>query len=152
MELNSLSKSFNMAGWRVGMLLGNSSNINSVLKVKSNMDSGMFYGIQKGAIKALRLSNNWFEDLNEIYKQRRVIAWKLADKLNAIYDKKAVGLFVWAKLPIDIQDIDIFLDKLLYEKNIFITPGKIFGSQGNRYIRISLCVEKLKLKESLNRL
>ena len=152
MELNSLSKSFNMAGWRVGMLLGNSSNINSVLKVKSNMDSGMFYGIQKGAIKALRLSNNWFEDLNEIYKQRRVVAWKVADKLNAIYDKKAVGLFVWAKLPIDIQDVDIFLDKLLYEKNIFITPGKIFGSQGNRYIRISLCVEKLKLKESLNRL
>ena len=152
MELNSLSKSFNMAGWRVGMLLGKSSNIKSVLKVKSNVDSGMFYGIQKGAIKALRLSNNWFEDLNEIYRQRRVIAWKVADKLNAIYDKKAVGLFVWAKLPTDIQDIDVFLDKLLYEKNIFITPGKIFGSQGNRYIRISLCVEKLKLKESLNRL
>ena len=152
MELNSLSKSFNMAGWRVGMLLGNSSNIESVLKVKSNMDSGMFYGIQKGAINALELSNKWFDSLNKIYIERREIAWKIADKLNTIYDKKAVGLFVWAKLSDNIENSDILLDELLYEKNIFITPGRIFGSQGDRYIRISLCLEKLKLKEALSRL
>ena len=152
MELNSLSKSFNMAGWRVGMLLGNSSNIESVLKVKSNMDSGMFYGIQKGAINALELSNKWFDSLNKIYIERREIAWKIADKLNTIYDKKAVGLFVWARLSENIENPDIFLDELLYKKNIFITPGRIFGSQGDRYIRISLCIEKLKLKEALSRL
>ena len=152
MELNSLSKSFNMAGWRVGMLLGNSSNIESVLKVKSNMDSGMFYGIQKGAINALELSNKWFDSLNKIYIERREIAWKIADKLNTIYDKKAVGLFVWAKLSDNIENSDILLDELLYKKNIFITPGRIFGSQGDRYIRISLCLEKLKLKEALSRL
>ena len=152
MELNSLSKSFNMAGWRVGMLLGNSSNIESVLKVKSNMDSGMFYGIQKGAINALELSNKWFDSLNKIYIERREIAWKIADKLNTIYDKKAVGLFVWARLPDNIENPDIFLDELLYKKNIFITPGRIFGSQGDRYIRISLCIKKLKLKEALSRL
>jgi len=152
MELNSLSKSFNMAGWRVGMLLGNSSNIESVLKVKSNMDSGMFYGIQKGAINALELSNKWFDSLNKIYIERREIAWKIADKLNTIYDKKAVGLFVWARLSDNIENSDILLDELLYKKNIFITPGRIFGSQGDRYIRISLCIKKLKLKEALSRL
>ena len=152
MELNSLSKSFNMAGWRVGMLLGNSSNIESVLKVKSNMDSGMFYGIQKGAINALELSNKWFDSLNKIYIERREIAWKIADKLNTIYDKKAVGLFVWARLSDNIENSDTLLDELLYKKNIFITPGRIFGSQGDRYIRISLCIEKLKLKEALSRL
>lgn len=152
MELNSVSKSFNMAGWRVGMLLGNSFNIKSVLKIKSNMDSGMFYGIQKGAIKALGLSNEWFDNLNKIYIERREIAWKIAEKLNTICDKNAVGLFVWAKLPDSIENPDVLLDELLYEKNIFITPGKIFGSQGDRYIRISLCIEKTKLKEALNRL
>ena len=152
MELNSLSKSFNMAGWRVGMLVGNPSNIKSVLKVKSNMDSGMYFGIQKAAIKALSLSNKWFDDLNTEYRQRRIIAWKIADKLNASYDNNAVGLFIWAKLSSNVNEIDILLKDLLYKKNIFITPGKIFGSQGDKYIRISLCVEKSKLEEALNRL
>ena len=152
MELNSLSKSFNMAGWRVGMLVGNPSNIKSVLKVKSNMDSGMYFGIQKAAIKALSLSNKWFDDLNTEYRQRRIIAWKIADKLNATYDNNAVGLFIWAKLSSNVNEIDILLKDLLHKKNIFITPGKIFGSQGDKYIRISLCVEKSKLEEALNRL
>ena len=152
MELNSLSKSFNMAGWRVGMLVGNPSNIKSVLKVKSNMDSGMYFGIQKAAIKALSLSNKWFDDLNTEYRQRRIIAWKIADKLNATYDNNAVGLFIWAKLSSNVNEIDILLKDLLLKKNIFITPGKIFGSQGDNYIRISLCVEKSKLEEALNRL
>mgnify|MGYP006084128449 FL=1 len=152
MELNSLSKSFNMSGWRVGMLIGNSINIKSVLKVKSNTDSGMFYGIQKGAVRALGLNKKWFNDLNKVYRERREIAWKIAGKLNTVYDKNAVGLFVWAKIPDSLESSDILIDELLYKKNIFITPGKIFGSQGDRYIRISLCLEKSKLKEALNRL
>ena len=151
-ELNSLSKSFNMSGWRVGMLIGSVTNIKSVLKVKSNMDSGMFYGIQKGAVKALGLKEKWFNDLNKIYSERREIAWKIAEKLNTVFDKNAVGLFVWARLPDSIEDPDTLIDKLLYKKNIFITPGKIFGSQGDRYIRISLCVDKSKLIEAYNRL
>ncbi|MDP5092658.1 MAG: aminotransferase class I/II-fold pyridoxal phosphate-dependent enzyme, partial [Polaribacter sp.] len=99
LELNSLSKTFNMAGWRVGMVLGKASYINEVLKVKSNMDSGMFYGIQKGAIKALELSNDWFESQNVIYEERRKLIWELADKLECTYQKDSTGLFVWAKIP-----------------------------------------------------
>jgi aspartate/methionine/tyrosine aminotransferase len=152
MELNSLSKSFNMAGWRVGMLIANSENIKSVLKVKSNMDSGMFYGIQIGAVKALSLNKKWFSDQNQIYIERRKIAWKIADKLNAVYDKDSVGLFVWAKISLRCKNSDILTDELLYEKNIFVTPGKIFGSNGERYIRISLCIDKSKLMEAFNRL
>ena len=152
MELNSLSKSFNMAGWRVGMLLGKSSNIKSVLKVKSNVDSGMFYGIQKGAITALGQSSEWFIKLNKIYNDRREIAWKIADKLNTTYNKNSVGLFVWARIPENIDNVDLLVDELLYKKNIFITPGKIFGSMGNRYIRISLCTKTKLLNEALNRL
>ncbi|MBU78764.1 MAG: aminotransferase [Flavobacteriales bacterium] len=152
MELNSLSKSFNMAGWRVGMLLGNSSNIKSVLKVKSNIDSGMFYGIQKGAITALNQSTEWFTNLNKVYNDRRKIAWKIADKLNATYNKNSVGLFVWARIQENIDNVDLLVDELLYKKNIFITPGKVFGSKGNRYIRISLCTKQIFLNEALNRL
>ncbi len=99
LELNSLSKTFNMAGWRVGMVVGDSIHINNILKVKSNMDSGMFYGIQKGAIEALKCSKMWFSTLNSVYKKRRDLVWKLADALNCTYDKNATGLFVWAKLP-----------------------------------------------------
>jgi len=100
LELNSLSKTFNMAGWRVGMVLGNSNFINQILKVKSNMDSGMFYGIQKGAIEALHLSDEWFKNQNIEYKERRDLVWKLADKLQCTYDKNSTGLFVWAKIEI----------------------------------------------------
>jgi aspartate/methionine/tyrosine aminotransferase len=99
LELNSLSKTFNMAGWRVGMVLGNAAYISEILKVKSNMDSGMFYGIQKGAIEALQLPDTWFTVQNKIYEERRVLIWKLADKLGATYNKNATGLFVWAKIP-----------------------------------------------------
>jgi LL-diaminopimelate aminotransferase len=112
----------------------------------------MFYGIQKGAVRALGLNRKWFNDLNKVYRERREIAWKIAGKLNTVYDKNAVGLFVWAKIPDSLESSDILIDELLYKKNIFITPGKIFGSQGDRYIRISLCLEKSKLKEALNRL
>lgn len=151
LELNSLSKTFNMAGWRVGMLLGNAEYINAVLRVKSNMDSGMFLGIQKGAIEALNCSDMWYLSLNSVYEQRREIVWQIADALNCTYDKGATGLFVWAKLP-DYLDAEEYIDLILKEKSIFITPGTIFGSNGNRYIRISLCASQEELEEALARL
>ena len=151
MELNSLSKTFNMAGWRVGMLLGSKENIDAVLKVKSNMDSGMFYGIQKGAIKALQSSKEWYENLNIIYKKRRDLIFQLADKLNCTYDINATGMFVWAKLPNGISSAEKFIDEILYEKDLFITPGTIFGSNGEGYIRFSLCVTEDKIKEAIKR-
>ncbi|WP_405565129.1 pyridoxal phosphate-dependent aminotransferase [Polaribacter sp. Asnod6-C07] len=151
LELNSLSKTFNMAGWRVGMLLGNSALINEVLKVKSNMDSGMFYGIQKGAIEALHLSDSWFEEQNKIYEERRKLIWQLADKLNATYSKNATGLFVWAKIPEGKKSEEV-TDSVLYDNDIFITPGTIFGSQGEGYIRFSLCVTTDVIKEAISRL
>ena len=149
-ELTSVSKTFNMAGWRVGMLLGNSTYINEVLKVKSNMDSGMFYGIQKGAIEALELSDNWFLEQNKIYKERRELIWQLADKLNTTYNKKTTGLFVWAKIPEDKKSEEV-TDSILYNKDVFITPGTVFGSQGEGYIRFSLCVSSEIIKEAISR-
>ncbi len=151
LELNSLSKTFNMAGWRVGMLLGNATYINEVLKVKSNMDSGMFYGIQKGAIEALQLSDDWFSTQNKVYEERRKLIWQLADKLNTTYSKNATGLFVWAKIPEGKKSEEV-TDKVLYDNDIFITPGTIFGSQGEGYIRFSLCVTTEVIKEAINRL
>ena len=149
-ELNSLSKTYNMAGWRVGMVLGNPTLIDAVLKVKSNMDSGMFYGIQKGAIEALKLGTDWFEKQNEIYTKRRNLIFKLAEKLNCVFDRNSVGLFVWAKLPAGIMSEE-FIDKVLIEKHIFITPGTIFGSNGEGYIRFSLCVTEEKIQDAINR-
>tara|TARA_B110001454_G_scaffold107505_1_gene101171 strand:+ start:694 stop:1836 length:1143 start_codon:yes stop_codon:yes gene_type:complete len=151
LELNSLSKTFNMAGWRVGMVLGNATYINEILKVKSNMDSGMFYGIQKGAIKALQLSDDWFLAQNKIYEERRNLIWQLADKLEATYNKNATGLFVWAKIPEGKKSEEI-TDSVLYDNDIFITPGTIFGSQGEGYIRFSLCVKSEVIKEAISRL
>lgn len=152
LELNSLSKSFNMSGWRVGMLVGSSDNITKVLKVKSNMDSGMFYGIQKGAIAALNLGKSWFEDLNKVYLKRRKLIWNIADKLNCSYDKNSKGLFVWAKLPNHIKSSEQYIDTLLKEKKIFIAPGTIFGSNGEGYIRFSLCIDEVKINEALKRI
>jgi aspartate/methionine/tyrosine aminotransferase len=152
LELNSLSKSFNMSGWRVGMLVGSSDNITRVLKVKSNMDSGMFYGIQKGAIAALNLDKSWFKDLNKVYLKRRKLIWNIADKLNCSYDKNSKGLFVWAKLPNHIKSSEQYIDTLLKEKKIFIAPGTIFGSNGEGYIRFSLCIDEVKINEALKRI
>jgi len=150
LELNSLSKTYNMAGWRVGMVLGNAKLIDAILKVKSNMDSGMFYGIQKGAIEALKLDNNWFNHQNEIYTKRRNLIFQLAEKLNCTYSKEAVGMFVWAKLPEGIS-AEEFIDNILIKNHIFITPGTIFGSNGNGYIRFSLCVSEEKIEEAIKR-
>jgi len=151
LELNSLSKTFNMAGWRVGMLLGNEAHLNAVLKVKSNMDSGMFYGIQKGAIAALKSGQDWFDALNKVYQARRDLMFQLVAKLNCTYDQNAVGMFVWAKLPEGVRSSEAFIDAILYDQHIFITPGTIFGSNGEGYIRFSLCVTEEKIREAIAR-
>ncbi len=151
LELNSLSKTFNMAGWRVGMVSGNAKKIEAILKVKSNMDSGMFQGIQKGAIAALKISDSWYENMNSIYKERRELIWNLATQLGCTYDKKAKGMFVWAKLPEGVDAIP-FIDRILYENDIFIAPGDIFGSNGKGYIRFSLCVTTENIIEATKRL
>ena len=150
LELNSLSKTFNMAGWRVGMLTGSAGHLNNVIKVKSNMDSGMFYGIQKGAIEALNSSKNWFNDLNKIYTERRELVWKLATALNCTFETNTSGMFVWAKLPTGLSS-EVFIDQILQEHHIFIAPGTIFGSNGEGYIRFSLCAPKESIQSAINR-
>jgi aspartate/methionine/tyrosine aminotransferase len=150
LELNSLSKTFNMAGWRVGMLTGSAEHLQNVIKVKSNMDSGMFYGIQKGAIEALNSSKNWFKDLNKIYTERRALAWKLATALNCTFETTSSGMFVWAKLPSEVKS-EAFIDSLLHQHHIFIAPGTIFGSNGEGYIRFSLCAPKETIQTAINR-
>ncbi len=150
-ELNSLSKTFNMAGWRVGMVVGHKNYLDAILKVKSNMDSGMYFGIQKGAIEALGLSSDWFEDMNKEYKKRREVIWKICEQLDCTYDKESSGLFVWAKIPSNMNSIAL-TDQILYNHDVFITPGTVFGSQGEGYIRFSLCIDESKMMEVLKRL
>lgn len=150
LELNSLSKTFNMAGWRVGMVLGHVDYIKAILKVKSNMDSGMFYGVQKGAIEALKCSDLWYISLNSVYQQRRELIWKLAESLNCTFDKDASGLFVWAKLPAYLKSEE-FIDLVLKEHSIFIAPGTVFGSNGEGYIRFSLCAPEDEIEEAIAR-
>lgn len=152
LELNSLSKTFNMAGWRVGMLLGAAPLLEAVLKVKSNMDSGMFYGIQKGAIAALRSGPGWFDHLDATYRRRRAGVFQVADRLGCTYDHRAVGMFVWARLPEGSPDSETFIDQLLHEKHLFVAPGTVFGPAGEGYIRFSLCVPEDKIREALKRL
>ena len=151
-ELNSLSKSFNMAGWRVGMLSGKADVLQQTLKVKSNMDSGMFFGVQQGAIAALKMTPDWFAELNSIYKKRSALMRVLAQKLGASVVPNSVGLFLWAKLPEDAPDAETFIDTVLHQNNIFITPGTIFGSQGEGYIRFSLCVAEATIEEAIKRI
>ena len=150
LELNSLSKTFNMAGWRVGMLTGSAAHLQNVIKVKSNMDSGMFYGIQKGAIEALNSSKNWFTDLNKIYAERRQLVWELATALNCTFETSTSGMFVWTKLPSGLKS-ETFIDNLLQEHHIFIAPGTIFGSNGEGYIRFSLCAPKESIQSAIKR-
>ena len=150
LELNSLSKSFNMAGWRVGMVCGKSEFISNILKVKSNMDSGMFLGLQKGAIEALNLDKEWFRSLNIIYEKRRKLVYKLAEKLGCDCTLNTSGLFVWAKIRAGISSED-FIDKLLYDHSIFITPGTVFGSKGEGYVRFSLCASEELINNAIER-
>ena len=151
-ELNSLSKSGNMAGWRVGMMTGAKERIDEVLRFKSNMDSGMFLPLQLAAAKALSLSKDWYDELNAIYAERREIVFKLIQKLNCSYDTHQAGMFVWAKVPSKYKDGYELSDEVLYDKNVFLTPGGIFGSNGNNYIRVSLCAKKEVIKEALDRI
>lgn len=139
LELNSLSKSHSMAGWRIGMLAGAKERIDEVIRFKSNMDSGMFYPMQAAAAEALDLDEEWHRDLNRIYREREVIGFELLDLMGCSYAKPQSGLFVWGRLPKGAGDCFEFSDKLLYGCGVFITPGGIFGSEGNNYIRISLC-------------
>ena len=152
LELNSLSKSHNMSGWRVGWVSGKIELIQSILKVKSNMDSGMFLPIQKAAISALNVSKDWIKQLNLIYSERRKVVWKILDKLNCSYSKNNIGLFVWARIPDRYDSGEIWTNEILYKAKVFITPGFIFGPSGNKFIRVSLCNSKEVLVEALNRI
>ena len=151
-ELNSLSKSQNMAGWRVGMLIASEERINEILRFKSNMDSGMFLPVQLAAAKALSLDKSWYESVNKIYQARREKVFELLDVLKCDYSKEQVGMFVWAKIPSNYKDGYALSDKVLYDANVFITPGGIFGSAGNGYIRVSLCGSIEKFSEAIKRI
>jgi len=148
LELNSLSKSHNMAGWRIGMLAGNSDYIGTVLKVKSNMDSGMFRALQEAAAEALNNPPSWYEKVNSVYLKRRIIVEEIMDLLKCRFDKNQTGLFVWGKIPDQIKSCEEYVEDILQRAHVFITPGFIFGSNGDRYIRISLCADEDKLKEA----
>lgn len=152
MEMNSLSKSHNMPGWRMAMLASNSQFIEWVLKVKSNIDSGQFKPMMLAAVKALQSPKDWYDNINKVYKQRRILAEEIMNVLNCTFDSKQSGMFLWGKIPDEYNGSEELADKILYEANVFLTPGLIFGSNGNRYIRISLCCDEAKLQESLNRI
>lgn len=151
-ELNSLSKCMNMAGWRVGMMCGAAPYIDAVMKFKSNMDSGMYKPIQRAAIAALQTDKSWFVDLNEKYARRRAVVWEIMDVLQCTYDKDSAGLFVWGRIPQNIGHVRDWVDQFLYDAQVFLTPGFIFGSNGERYIRISLCSEIDMLQTALQRI
>jgi LL-diaminopimelate aminotransferase len=152
LELNSLSKSHNMAGWRLGWVAGKKEYIDAVLKVKSNMDSGMFLGVQHAAVESLKNGETWFRDLNKMYSARRDEAKKIAEELGCSYEQKQSGLFLWAKAPAHIADVEKWIDEILYGTKVFITPGFIFGDAGKNYIRISLCCTVEMLVEALKRI
>lgn len=148
LELNSLSKAHNMAGWRVGMLAGAAEYLEPVVRFKSNMDSGMFKPIQEAAVKALQNPPSWYTELNDVYRARRKEVFALLDLLECSYDTQQVGMFVWAKIPNYYPDGYALSDAILDSTHVFITPGGIFGSQGNGYIRVSLCADAKVLQEA----
>lgn len=151
-ELNSLSKSVNMAGWRVGMLVGSESRINEIIRFKSNMDSGMFLPLQMAAAKALSLGPDWYSKLNDIYRKRREKVYQLLDKLACTYDKAQAGLFIWAKIPESYADGYALSDDVLRQARVFITPGGIFGNAGLDYVRVSLCATETTLDQACERI
>lgn len=151
-EMNSMSKSHNMAGWRIGMLASNPQFIQWILKVKSNIDSGQFKPMMLAAVKALEAPDSWYEDVNATYSRRRKIAEKIMATLGCSFDPRQGGLFLWGKIADDMESAEAVSDMLLYDARVFITPGFIFGSNGNRYIRISLCATEEKMNEALERI
>jgi aspartate/methionine/tyrosine aminotransferase len=152
LELNSLSKSQNMAGWRVGMLCGAASRIDEVLRFKSNMDSGMFLPVQLAAAHALKLGKDWYEGVNKVYSSRREVAFALLDELDCTFDRGQAGMFVWARIPDGYTDGYALSDEVLEETCVFITPGGIFGDQGDKYVRVSLCSPEEKLNAAADRI
>ncbi len=151
-ELFSLSKCYNMAGWRVGALIGAKEYIDTVMRFKSNMDSGMYRAVQKAAIVALSMGDDWFEQINEVYRKRRIIVWRLFDLLDCSYEKESVGMFVWAKVPDYIADVESWVESILQQTRVFITPGFIFGTNGERYVRIALCSDVATLKSACEKI
>jgi LL-diaminopimelate aminotransferase len=151
-ELNSLSKSHNMAGWRIGMMLSTSRHIENVLRFKSNMDSGMFLPLQLAAAKALSLPASWYEEVNKLYRKRKQAVEDMLEGMGCDFSRKQAGLFVWAKVPDGITDGYAMSDLLLYNANVFITPGGIFGSAGKNYIRVSLCAPEDRIWECFERI
>jgi len=151
-ELNSLSKSHNMAGWRVGVLCGGKERVEEVLRFKSNMDSGMFLPAQLAAAKALTLGKDWYEEVNKVYKSRRQKAYELLDLLDCSYSKDQAGMFLWARIPAKYKDAYELCDEILYQSRVFITPGGIFGSAGDKFLRVSLCSPENKFEESIDRI
>lgn len=151
-ELNSLSKSHNMAGWRVGWISGEKAYIDTILKFKSNIDSGMFLPVQDASVQALKNSESWHDERNKQYEERRAIVWDIMNALNCSFDKNQEGMFVWAKVPDNIENTELFVEDILQKALVFITPGFIFGKNGSRYIRISLCTDLGRLKSALERI
>lgn len=151
-EMNSMSKSHNMPGWRIGMLASNEKFVKWVLRVKSNVDSGTFRPMQLAAVKALALKDDWYESINAIYRPRRKLAEEIATMVGCEFDPEQSGMFLWAKVPSIYKDGAELADKILYKANVFITPGMVFGSEGDKYIRISLCATEEKLTEAKERI
>ena len=151
-EMNSMSKAHNMAGWRMALLTTNAEFIQWILKVKSNVDSGMFRPMMVAAVAALQNTEEWHAEMNRVYAGRRVLAHQIMDALGCTYDKNQVGMFIWARIPESYSSSEALADEILYGKNVFITPGFIFGDKGLRYIRISLCCPEPILKEALERI
>jgi aspartate/methionine/tyrosine aminotransferase len=152
LELNSLSKSHNMAGWRIGMVVGDSAYISAIMKFKSNMDSGMFQPIQAAAVEALGAPEEWYRQLNTVYHGRRLVAEEIMKALSCTYSPEQAGLFLWGRIPDHYTDAAEMTDELLYKRHLFITPGSVFGSNGKRFIRISLCAPEAVLKSALDRI
>jgi hypothetical protein len=152
LELNSLSKSHNMAGWRIGMVAGHKEYIKSILKVKSNMDSGMLLPVQLAAAEALNNNEEWYKEINKTYSKRRKIAEEIMVILNCSFDPEQTGLFLWGRIPDESRDSKTLTDELLARAHVFITPGFIFGKNGERYIRISLCSKEETLSEAKERI
>ncbi len=151
-ELNSLSKSHNMAGWRIGFLLADSQRVQEVLRFKSNMDSGMFYPLQAAAAYALSLGDEWYASVDKVYRGREELGYKIMEAIGCVCEPDQAGLFIWGRLPEGVGDCYRYSDKLLYEKGVFITPGGIFGSEGNDYMRVSLCADERTLTNALNKI
>jgi aspartate/methionine/tyrosine aminotransferase len=151
-ELNSLSKSQNMAGWRIGMVAGDREYISSILKVKSNMDSGMFFPLQMAAVEALNNPSSWYDRINEVYAVRRKIVEEIMRMLGCSYDESQSGLFLWGRIPDNVQDCSDWVEDILQKAHVFITPGFIFGTNGSRFIRISLCANEKNLNTARDRI